>query len=99
MSKLRLVRFNIDRKHLWGARAIMFLAATPFLWDIYQVLMTGAIQDGRTVATHENGKLFYLIIAKKLAFASLFIWFCTGGIVANKERDDFDKEGENQSEN
>jgi hypothetical protein len=38
-------------------------------------------------------KIILLIIAKKLAFASLFIWFCTGGIVASKERDDFEKEG------
>jgi hypothetical protein len=85
MNKLKLVRLNVDKKYLWGARAVMFLAATPFLWDLYQVFITGFVQDGRTIATFENGKLFYSIIAKKLAFAMLFVWLCTGGIVSNKE--------------
>ena len=84
MSHLKFVRLSMDRKYVWGARAVMFLAATPFLWDLYQVLTTGIIQDGRTVATIEDGKLFYSIIAKKLAFVMLFVWLCTGGITHNE---------------
>jgi hypothetical protein len=93
MNKLQLVRFNVDKKYLWASRAIMFLAATPFLWDIFQAVMTGVIQDGRIIASYVNDETTYFLVAlKKLAFALLFIWFCTGGIVANKEVADLEKQ-------
>ncbi len=85
MNKLKLVRVNVNRNYLWAFRIVIFLASTPFLLDLYHVLVTGIIQDGRTTATHENGKLFYLIIIKKMAYAMLLLWFCTGGLVAKKE--------------
>jgi hypothetical protein len=93
MNKLKLVRFNVDKKYLWASRAIMFLAATPFLWDIFQATTTGVVQDGRIIANYVNDETtFFLVILKKLAFSLLFIWFCTGGIVANKEEADLEKE-------
>ncbi len=93
-KSMKLVQMTIKKEYLWCARSVMFLAATPFLWDIYQAYMTGVVQDGRTVTTYKDGGLFFLIVIKKMAFALLFIWFSTGGIVAEKENINKDDDAE-----
>ncbi len=83
--KLKLVRIYVNRRYLWAFRTVIFLAAAPFLIDLYQAIMTGVVQDGRTTATEEDRKLFYSTMFKKLTCAMLLLWLCTGGLVAKEE--------------
>ena len=84
MAKLKLIRIEMDPKYILGFRAVMFLAASPFLWDIYQAFMEGVVQDGRRIAIYGEDGIFYTILIKKLAFALLFLWLCTGGVRSKK---------------
>lgn len=87
MSELKLIRIFVEKKFLLPLRIVLLLVAMPFLFDAYEVLISGVADNGKTVRIRGQDWGYFLYLGKKVAFALFFIWLATGGLKEKEKQE------------
>lgn len=91
MSEIKLIRVELEKNYVLAFRLVMILAAWPFLSNIYFAFLTGSIDIRTFTAVRGESLAFYVGVAKNAAFALLFLWLGSFGVMAKTENTDIEE--------